>query len=56
MMTDDTWNRMIDETDILVILEIKIFAAHPLWADFWIFLKFFLWILHFGGGISLTFF
>ena len=25
----------IDETDILDVSEIKIFAAQPLWADFW---------------------
>ena len=47
-----------NETGVLEVLEIKIlFAAQPWWAEFHrIFLKFFQCILHFGYGISETFF
>ena len=47
-----------DETGILEVLEIKNFLQSPTMAGRFLenFLKLFLWILHFHGGISVTFF
>ena len=47
-------NSQSDETDILDVLEIKLFAAQLWWARFFK-KKMFLWILHFGGGITVNF-
>ena len=46
-----------DETGVLEVLEIKIFFYVQQWLPgfYQFFKKFFLWILHFGGGITVTF-